>query len=225
MSTSPETSTAVTTQAPAPASSRRRLLAAGGLGGLLLAGAATTGTAGAATSASSSSDDRHADGNVPTGVATVAALLRLETRRLAANTIVVVAGYHAAGDGGGMVVRWEPRSTLPVNGGTVLADPSPRREGRWIQVHDGVMDFRRFGILDDKVPADAALDAMVNDPYVHRVEAHSDLLFVKRHTFGRSRIVLDFGGHTVRTTGIEKNTHDNPFGAVLYFKGKVTDTV
>ncbi|WP_424640341.1 peptidase C14 [Embleya sp. AB8] len=87
------------------------------------------------------------------------------------------------------------------------------------------MDFRRFGILDDHVPADAALDAMVNDPYIHRIEAHTDLLFVKRHTFGRSRIVLDFGGHTVRTTGIEKNTHDNPFGAVLYFKGTVTDTV
>ncbi|MFI6980284.1 peptidase C14 [Embleya sp. NPDC050154] len=225
MSTSPETSTAATTPSGAPASSRRRLLAAGGLGGLLLAGTAATGTAAAASSASSSSDDRHEDGNVPTGVATVAALLRLETRRLAPNTIVVVAGYHAAGDGGGMVVRWDPRASLPVNGGTVLANPSPKREGRWIQVHDGVMDFRRFGILDDKVPADAALDAMVDDPYIHRIEAHTDLLFVKRHTFGRSRIVLDFGGHTVRTTGIEKNTHDNPFGAVLYFKGKVTDTV
>ncbi|MGC0418777.1 hypothetical protein ABIA38_004296 [Embleya sp. AB8] len=223
MSTSPESATVPTPPTPAPGSSRRRLLAAGGLGGLLLAGTAATGTAVAASSPSA--DDRHEDGNVPTGVATVAALLRLETRRLAPNTIVVVAGYHAAGDGGGMVVRWDPRATLPANGGTVLAIPSPKRDGRWIQVHDGVMDFRRFGILDDHVPADAALDAMVNDPYIHRIEAHTDLLFVKRHTFGRSRIVLDFGGHTVRTTGIEKNTHDNPFGAVLYFKGTVTDTV
>ncbi|MYS82124.1 peptidase C14, partial [Streptomyces sp. SID5474] len=204
-----------------PSSSRRRLLAAGGLGGLLLAGTAAAGTASA-----SPDDDRDGGRREPSGsVPTIAALLDLETRRLPANTMVLVAGYHAPGDGGGMVVRWEPRSKLPVNGGTVLALGSPKREGRWIQVHDGVMDFRRFGILDDKVPADAALDAMVNDPYVHRVEAHSDLLFVKRHTFGRSRIVLDFGGHTVRTTGIEKNTHDNPFGAVLYFKGKVTDTV
>ncbi|MYW01063.1 peptidase C14 [Streptomyces sp. SID3343] len=123
-----------------------------------------------------------------------------------------------------MVVRWEPRSSLAANGGTVLA-PAPKRDGRWIQVHDGVMDFRRFGIVDDKVPADAALDAMVDDPYVHRVEAHTDLLFTKRHTFDRSRITLDFGGHTVRTTGIERNVHDNPFGAVLYFKGHVTKSV
>ncbi|OPC83811.1 peptidase C14 [Embleya scabrispora] len=204
-----------------PSSSRRRLLAAGGLGGLLLAGSAAAGTASAAP------DDDRVGGarEVSTSVPNVAALLRLDPRRTPTDGVVLVAGYHAAGDGGAMVVRWDPRSRLPVNGGTVLADPSPRRDGRWIQVHDGVMDFRRFGILDDKVPADAALDAMVNDPYIHRVEAHSDLLFVKRHTFARSRIVLDFGGHTVRTTGIEKNTHDNPFGAVLYFRGKVTGAV
>ncbi|MFI1577259.1 peptidase C14 [Embleya sp. NPDC020630] len=223
MSTSPTPSTSTATpSAPAPGSSRRRLLAAGGLGGLLLAGTAAVGSASA-----SPDDDRHGAGSrdVSMSVPNVAALLRMNVRPLEADAMVLVAGYHAAGDGGAMVVRWDPRSKLAVNGGTVLADPASGRDGRWIQVHDGVMDFRRFGILDDKVPADAALDAMVNDPYIHRVEAHSDLLFVKRHTFARSRIVLDFGGHTVRTTGIEKNTHDNPFGAVLYFKGKVTDTV
>ncbi|MFF2014166.1 peptidase C14, partial [Streptomyces sp. NPDC058195] len=40
----------------------------------------------------------------------------------------------------------------------------------------------------------------------------------------RSNIELDFGGHRIRTEGIEKNTHDNPFGAVLSFRGTVTDT-
>ncbi|RMB85430.1 peptidase C14 [Streptomyces shenzhenensis] len=87
------------------------------------------------------------------------------------------------------------------------------------------MDFRRFGVFDDSAPADAALDAMVADGSVHRVEAHTDLLFTERHTFGRSRIELDFGGHRVSTEGIEKNSYDNPFGAVLYFRGEVTDTV
>ncbi|MFJ3667204.1 peptidase C14 [Streptomyces sp. NPDC090106] len=87
------------------------------------------------------------------------------------------------------------------------------------------MDFRRFGLFDDSAPADAALDAMVTDPAVHRVEAHTDLLFTKRHTFGRSLVELDFGGHRVSAKGIEDNTYDNPFGAVLYFRGEVTDTV
>ncbi|MGW6460765.1 peptidase C14 [Streptomyces sp. NPDC055078] len=85
------------------------------------------------------------------------------------------------------------------------------------------MDFRSFGHFDDGEPADAALDAMVGDPSVHRIEAHTDLLFTKRHTVTRSGIELDFGGHRVRTTGIERNTADNPFGAVLYFRGKTTD--
>ncbi|MEU0941006.1 hypothetical protein ABZ374_47670, partial [Embleya sp. NPDC005971] len=100
-----------------PSSSRRRLLAAGGLGGLLLAGTAAAGTASA-----SPDDDR--DGGrreLSVGVPTIAALLDLETRRLPADTMVLVAGYHAAGDGGGMVVRWDPRSKLPANGGTVHA--------------------------------------------------------------------------------------------------------
>ncbi|MFE6668427.1 peptidase C14, partial [Streptomyces sp. NPDC057697] len=58
----------------------------------------------------------------------------------------------------------------------------------------------------------------------HRIEAHTDLLFTKRHLFHRSHIELDFGGHRIRTEGIEKNTHDNPFGAVLSFRGTPTDT-
>ena len=88
----------------------------------------------------------------------------------------------------------------------------------------GVGDFRAFGIVDDSRPADDALDAMVNDPAIHRIEAHSDLLFTRRHTFTRSDVELYFGGHTIRTDGIERNTHDNPFGAVMFFQGKVTAT-
>ncbi|MBO4204614.1 peptidase C14 [Micromonospora echinofusca] len=91
-------------------------------------------------------------------------------------------------------------------------------------MHTGVGDFRTFGVFDRDTPADAALDAMVADPSIRRIEAHTDLRFVKRHTFDRSDIELDFGGHTVHTDGIERNTHDNPFGAVLYFRGRVTDT-
>ncbi|MEV0587838.1 hypothetical protein [Nonomuraea sp. NPDC050310] len=154
-------------------------------------------------------------------VAGVARLLALDASKLADGTLVRVAGYHAPGDGGGMLVRWDAASTAPANGGTVLGGS---RKGRWHQLHDGCLDFRTFGIFNADTPADDALDAMVNDPAVARIEAHSDLNFVRRHTFRRSGLELDFGGHLVSTEGIEKNAHDNPFGAVLFFQGERTDT-
>ncbi|NUR24519.1 MAG: peptidase C14 [Catenulispora sp.] len=92
-------------------------------------------------------------------------------------------------------------------------------------MHDGCLDFRKFGVFDAKTPADAALDAMVNDPAVSRIEAHTDLNFVKRHKFRRSDLVLDFGGHLMRTDGIEKAGQDDPFAAVLFFQGELTKTV
>ncbi|MFE7120424.1 peptidase C14 [Streptomyces sp. NPDC057654] len=124
-----------------------------------------------------------------------------------------------------MAVRWSASSAAGHNGGTVIAPDSAPDRGRWLQLHDGVVDLRTFGHFDAGTPADDALDALVADPAVHRVEAHTDLLFRRRHLWSRSGIELDFGGHHVRTTGIEKNTRDNPFGAVFSFRGKVTDTV
>ncbi|MEE1735048.1 peptidase C14, partial [Streptomyces sp. BE147] len=123
-----------------------------------------------------------------------------------------------------MAVRWNRTSKAAHNGGTVITPATKPATGRWHQLHTGTVDFRTFGHFDAETPADTALDAMINDPAVHRVEAHTDLLFTKRHLFDRSHIELDFGGHTIRTEGIEKNTHDNPFGAVLSFRGTPTDT-
>ncbi|MEU9338498.1 peptidase C14 [Streptomyces sp. NPDC048290] len=202
---------------------RRSLLRAGGIGGLLVA-AAAAGTVPAAAAPGQDKDDRGKATDRIRAVATVKALRDLSTRQLADGEIAVVAGYHQAGDGGGATVRWDAGSTADHNGGTVLAPVKPGARGRWHQLHDGVVDFRSFGHFDADSPADAALDALVNDPAVHRIEAHTDLLFVKRHTFSRSGVELDFGGCKVLTTGIERNTADNPFGAVLFFQGKVTDT-
>lgn len=142
-------------------------------------------------------------------------------------TLAYVAGYHQPGDGGGKLVRWVPDSGKADNGGTVHG-PWPGRPGRWEAVHDGVADFRWFGLFDGSRNADDALDAMVNDPSIHRIEAHTNLNFARRHVFSRSGIELDFGGYTVTTEGIELNTRDNPFGAVVCFRGTpagMTDTV
>ncbi|MFD4948810.1 peptidase C14 [Streptomyces sp. NPDC058239] len=196
------------------ASSRRTLLRASGLAGLVVAGSAVA--SGPAQAAPSHAGD-------VLRVDTVAELRALNTKPLDDGTQVLVAGHHTPGDGGAMAVRWDRKSDAAHNGGTVIA-PTTTKTGRWLQLHTGTLDFRTFGHFDAEEPADAALDAMIADNSVHRIEAHTDLLLTKRHLWNRSDIELDFGGHRIRTEGIEKNTHDNPFGAVLSFRGTVTDT-
>ncbi|BBA96237.1 hypothetical protein RVR_1444 [Actinacidiphila reveromycinica] len=206
--------------------SRRKLLRAGGIGGLLLAATTTAVAAGAGTASATGSGSAHPAGKstAPIAVDTVAHLLALDPKALASGAVALVSGYRAPGDGGGLVARWDATATTAPNGGTVLRPAGHAGKGRWRMVHDGLLDFRQFGVMDASTPADAALDAMVADPAVHRIEAHTDLNFTKRHTFSRSRIELDFGGNLVTTTGIEPNAVNNPFGAVLYFRGTVTDT-
>ncbi|SMF90032.1 hypothetical protein SAMN05661091_4866 [Paenibacillus uliginis N3/975] len=152
-------------------------------------------------------------------VSDVKALLAINPKRLKADAIVYVAGYYKAGDGGGKWVRWAADSNKEDNGGTVHAARG-LGSGRWETIHNGVADFRWFGIFDAQTNADDALAAMVNDLSIHRVEAHTPLNFVRRHVFHRSGIELDFGGHRVTTDGIELNTRDNPFGAVMFFQGQ-----
>ncbi|MEV4899010.1 hypothetical protein AB0K48_57775, partial [Nonomuraea sp. NPDC055795] len=74
-------------------------------------------------------------------VATVAELLAYEAAKLADGTLAQVAGYRSPGDGGGMLARWDANSTAPANGGTVLGAAA---KGRWLQIHDGCLDFRKF---------------------------------------------------------------------------------
>ncbi|WP_406098681.1 peptidase C14 [Streptomyces sp. NBC_01013] len=197
------------------ASSRRNVLRASGLAGLVVAGSAVAaGTAQAAPA--------HSGGLLR--LDTVAALRALNTKPLDDGTQALVAGYRTPGDGGTMALRWDKTSTAPHNGGTVITPDETTNTGRWHQLHTGTLDFRTFGHFDAGTPADTALDAMINDHSVHRIEAHTDLHFTKRHLFSRSDIELDFGGHHIHTEDIEKNTHDNPFGAVLSFRGTPTDT-
>lgn len=197
-----------------PSTARRHLLRATGLAGLVVAGTAVTSRT--AQAAPASGDVLHVD--------SVEVLRSLNPSSLSDGAVAVVAGYRSAGDGGSMAVAWDAAATAQHNGGTVIA-PKGSGKGRWRQLHTGVLDFRTFGIFDAETPADDALDAMVADASVYRIEAHTDLLFLRRHTWARSNIELDFGGHRMVTEGIEKNSHDNPFGAVLFFRGEVTDTL
>lgn len=150
---------------------------------------------------------------------TVADLSRLRAR---AGEVAIVAGYRTPGDAGLLVYVGSDAAKIKPNGGTVVAGT---RGTTWLLQHDGTLDFRVFGITGPEKAADDALAAMVNDPRIRRIEAHTDLLFQKRHRFTRSHLEIDFGGHVIATEGIEPNTHDNPFGAVMFFTGVSRDVV
>ncbi|WP_206155773.1 peptidase C14 [Cellulomonas taurus] len=205
----------VTVDDPAPATpARRSLLRLGGvsvLGAAAVLGTASTAQAGGGAGAGSARS-----------VPTVADLRALNPKK---DDVVLVIGYAAAGDGGALLMRWDAASTAEPNGGTVIARATSPATGRWHLVHEGTVDFRQFGVLGPDTPADDALDALVADPTVRRIEAHTDLNFVRRHRFSRSDLVLDFGNHLVTTEGIEPAAANDPFAAVLFFQGAVTDQV
>lgn len=215
---------------PSPSISRRKVLKALGMGGALLAGSAALrpGLVFADNPDSSGNSDAAAlsGGNQARSVhhvPNVKTLLELPKGQLKDGVKVHVGGFYSDGDGGAKLVRWAASSTKADNGGTVHAPTGTGQQaGRWETVHNGVADFRWFGLFGADKNADAALDAMVNDASIHRIEAHTDLNFAKRHIFHRSGVEIDFHGHTVTTEGIELNTRDNPFGAVLFFQGTAT---
>lgn len=142
--------------------------------------------------------------------------------KAATGEIVFAAGYHVPGDVGGLVYRGAPGAGHTPNGGTVVAG---KNGTVWLLLHDGTVEFRQFGIMGPGTPADDALVAMVGDDSISRIEGHTDLNFVKRHKLVRSHLELDFGGHLMTAEGIENAGTDDPFAAVMFFQGVVTNEV
>lgn len=136
--------------------------------------------------------------------------------------VVAVAGYATPGDGGGGLFYLVTKNQPAVNAGTVVPG---KKKTVWVRLHNGVGDFRWFGVFGPGTAADDALATMVADPMIHRIEAHSDLNFVKRHIFSRSNIEFDFGNHLMTTDGIVNAAENDPFAAVMFFKGEATDLV
>ncbi len=192
--------------------SRRALMT--GLGAVALGAAgslAVAAPAQAAPAATGAKDITRAE--------SVADLSRLRARE---GEIAIVAGYRTPGDAGLLVYVGVGEADVEANGGTVIGG---KHRTRWLLQHDGTVDFRAFGITGPEVAADDALAAIVNDLRIRRIESSTDLLFQRRHRFSRSHLEIDFGGHVITTEGIEANTHDNPFGAVMFFTGVSRDVV
>jgi hypothetical protein len=79
---------------------------------------------------------------------------------------IVVGGYYEPGDGAGGTFTWNPTSTASANGGTVIAPGSG--PGRWLRLHDGVIDVRWFGARGNITSDDtAALKAAIASGHMH----------------------------------------------------------
>lgn len=134
--------------------------------------------------------------------------------------IAVVYGRITLGDSQ-WIYRYDEGSELKSNDGTVLDSVLG---GRWLLCHDGSVDFRVFGIFDNTVNADDALESMVNDITIKNINAKSALNFVKRHKFYRNNLKLDFNNFKITTHNVEPAMHNDPFGAILHFCGKTNQS-
>ncbi len=101
-------------------------------------------------------------------VPTIAALRALDVSNLANGTVITVAGYHTAGDGGGASFRYSPTSAAAVNGGTVFATGSG--SGRFEWVGGGLLNPRMFGARGNYTADDTpAMQALLAECFARRV--------------------------------------------------------
>ena len=87
------------------------------------------------------------------------------------------------------------------------------------QIVGGTAYFSDYGIENDSVPCDTAFKAMVNNPKVTKIVATSNLWFKERHTITRNNLEIDFGNYEIRNGEMEDAGKNDPFAAVLIFKG------
>lgn len=85
------------------------------------------------------------------------------------------------------------------------------------------VSFEEYGIFGPDVAADDALEEMLANPEIRVIHGYTDLNFVRRHKLSRGNITLDFHRCRVSAKGIEKARHNDPFGALFHFSGKVKE--
>lgn len=190
---------------------RRQALKAIGAGGLLIACAPFL------LGKTASAAEKDKDNTQILSLSSVEKLKSLKKSERMEGMIVHLLGYYKPGDGGQKWLVYFSDSKEKDNGGTVHRPNDG--VGAWHVMHDGVGKFSWFGIFDESLPADIALEALVNDESFSKIEAQSDLLLIKRHIFHRSNLELDFKNHKMLTYGAENANRDNPFAAMMFFQG------
>lgn len=88
-----------------------------------------------------------------------------------------------------------------------------------LKIIGGTAYFSDYGIEDDTQPADEALEKMIQNPKVTKIVSTSNLWFKERHTITRNNLEIDFGNYTVKNGEMADAANNDPFAAVLIFKG------
>ena len=87
------------------------------------------------------------------------------------------------------------------------------------------VSFEEYHICGPQVPADDALEEMLQNEGIRVIHGYTDLNFTRRHKIHRGHVMLDFHGCRITARGIEEAAHNDPFGAVLHFTGERTGQV
>lgn len=94
------------------------------------------------------------------------ALLRAAALNASGDSVVIVGGYYAPGDGGGGLYVWEPTAAAADNGGTIINQAGNIGPGRWVLQNFGqAISIKQFGAVidgatDDTLTINAALAAV-----------------------------------------------------------------
>ena len=124
-------------------------------------------------------------------VETAARLLELPAATLHAGDVAQVLGRLVPGDGS-WLYRWDPNSTAGPNGGTVLAPAGMPAAGRWLLCHSGTVDARCFGVFAPNVPADDALDPLMADGSLTRLEFATNANLSRRYMLTHRHVPLGY---------------------------------
>lgn len=81
-------------------------------------------------------------------------------------------------------------------------------------------DFSQYGIFDNSIPADDALERMLAEEQIRVIHAYTPLNFVRRHTIKRNNITIDFHHNEVTAVGVEHAKHNDPFSALFHITGE-----
>ena len=129
--------------------------------------------------------------------ATVAELKSVPPAEVPQGFVVHVAGYHAAGDGGGGQFRFDPASVALEDGGLVLAPSGNPPAGRWLRFVSGLrLSPKWFGARGGgKLPAAAQLQATLEAAEGRYLVDIDDLYLVE------STLLLKHDGQVISGTG------------------------
>lgn len=143
------------------------------------------------------------------GVKTIEELKNLDPN--VNSDIVMLLGYDAEGDKPSVMYRWVPTSTLPADGGAVIASSVPGVDsGKWVMIPAfNYLDVRHFGAFPSSTSVASARQRLA----IQNASAYANKLGINLYFYGdNTKFNYDVGGLTL-------NNVDSSDKAVFFIDG------